>query len=355
MRSDPNEARLRELGRRFAWHAANAYRGRTLENSSLLYAHLSQAIAEDPALLALAIDADLQQQPSNQMLGAVHFLLLSGTAHPLVEFYRSLTNAPQPPQNAYTMFRDFCLAHAGAIRQIVATRGVQTNEVQRAACLAPAFALVAERAQQPLALVEIGASAGLHLLWDHYGYDYGSAGRLGDPAAPVQLRCLVVGARQPPVPAQFPRITSRIGIDLMPVDVHNDEAVRWLRALIWPEHIDRAEHFARAIATAREHPVPMIAGNAVNVLPGVLEHIPDDAALCIYHSYTLNQMPRDVREQLLRLIEGYDHRRTIYRVSMEWYAKQEQPQLALFTCQAGTVRHELLAFCESHGRHIEWL
>jgi hypothetical protein len=56
MGSDPNAARLRELGRRFAWHAANAYRGRTPENSSPLYAHLSQAIAEDPALLALAID-----------------------------------------------------------------------------------------------------------------------------------------------------------------------------------------------------------------------------------------------------------------------------------------------------------
>jgi len=51
----------------------------------------------------------------------------------------------------------------------VTTQRVQTNEVQRCTALIPAFELVFRRGDnRPFALVEIGASAGLNLLWDHY-------------------------------------------------------------------------------------------------------------------------------------------------------------------------------------------
>ena len=346
---------LNQLAQRFEWHAQHIY-GISSSNSSPLYAQLSLEIAADPAILSLVAAADLSQQVSNLLLGAVHFLLLSGVASPLADYYPSLTPNPRPRQEAYPSFRAFCLEHADTIRQMVTTQRVQTNEVQRCTALLPAFGIVAKRSgDRPLALVEIGPSAGLHMLWDKYGYDYGEAGRAGNRESPVQLLCTPQGKLRPPLPDPLPTVADRIGIDLAPVDVRNDMAIRWLRALIWPEHTDRAQLLEQAVQIARINPPSIIAGNAADLLPQILLNIPLDAVPCVYHSYTLNQCPNPVRENILdRLIE-FAQERDLFRISLEWYSGQSQPHLELFSYQEGMMKSELLAYCESHGRTIEWL
>jgi hypothetical protein len=120
---------LDQLARRFEWHAQNIY-GVSSINSSPLYAQLSSEIATDPAILSLVAAADSSQEVSNLLLGAVHFLLLSGIASPLADYYPSLSPHPRPRHEAYTYFRAFCLEHADTIRHLVTTQRVQTNEVQ---------------------------------------------------------------------------------------------------------------------------------------------------------------------------------------------------------------------------------
>ena len=95
---------LDQLARRFEWHAQNIY-GVSSINSSPLYAQLSLDIATDPAILSLVAAADLSQQVSNLLLGAVHFFLLSGIASPLADYYPSLSPNPRPRHEAYTYFR----------------------------------------------------------------------------------------------------------------------------------------------------------------------------------------------------------------------------------------------------------
>lgn len=161
---------LDDLAQRFAFHTS-IYRGATPGNASPLYAHLSGYVATDEDILQLLLNADRSTQVSNLLFGAVHYLLLRGEKHPLEAFYASLTALPEAPQDASPAFREFCLQHARDIELLVTTRKVQTNEVQRCTCLLPAFSLVYQRMQRtPLALVEIGSSAGLHLLWDRYRY-----------------------------------------------------------------------------------------------------------------------------------------------------------------------------------------
>jgi hypothetical protein len=229
---------------------------------SPLYARLALGIAEDPEVLAIAAPARPGQPRPNLFLAAVHFLLLQGVSHPLAGFYPSLAAAPAPTADPYPSFRAFCLGHAEALRQLIATRLVQTNEVRRCACLLPGFALVARRGKhRPLALVEIGASAGLNLLWDRYGYEYSAGRRCGDENSPVQLSCSVRRKACPPLPTAWPAVASRVGLELNPLDVRDADAVLWLRALLWPDEAGRAEMLAGAVHIAQQAPPRLLGGD----------------------------------------------------------------------------------------------
>lgn len=346
---------LDDLAKRFAFHAG-IYGAANSENASPLYAHLSQYVSTDRELLKLVLEADRATQVSNLLFGAVHYLLLNGEDHPLRAFYASLTAHPKSPEDAPSLFRNFSISYAKEIRQLVGTRKVQTNEVQRCTGLLPAFLLVEQRnPKKPLSLLEIGSSAGLHLLWDKYGYHYEPLGPIGRVDSPVQLHCSLVGEKLPDISDVMLRIESRIGIDINPIDVENHDEVRWIRALIWPEHTDRAALFERASAIARGNPPHIVAGNAADVLLSTAETVPGDTALCIFHSYTLNQCPEHIHHQIVRDIEEIAKSRDVFRISLEWYGGQRQPQLELYSYTANHTGHELLAYCESHGRSLEWL
>jgi hypothetical protein len=278
------EAFLRLLVQRFRRFAQRECR------VSPLYERLSLGIADDPEVLAIAARARQGQPVPNLFLAAVHFLLLQGSAHPLAAFYPSVSPAGPSTGDPYPLFRAFCLEHAMAIRQLIATRLVQTNEVRRCACLLPAFSLVTARAPgRPLALVEIGASAGLNLLWDRYGYDYGAAGRYGDMHSPVQITCTLRGALRPPLPAILPTVATRLGLDLHPLDVGDADESLWLRALVWPDEAGRAELLQRALQVAQQDPPSLMAGNALDLLPEVIATMPGEQTLCVFHTHTTNQ------------------------------------------------------------------
>jgi hypothetical protein len=153
----------------------------------------------------------------------------------------------------------------------------------------------------------------------------------------------------------MPVIESRIGIDINLIDIENPDQVRWIRALIWPEHNDRAALFERTIAIARRDPPHIIAGNAADVLLSTAQTVSSDTTLCIFHSYTLNQCPEPIHQQIVKNIEEVAKSRDVFSISLEWYGGQKQPQLELYSYTANHIGHELLAYCESHGRSLEWL
>ena len=78
-------------------------------------------------------------------------------------------------------------------------------------------------------MVEIGASAGLNLLWDRYSYDYGEGRRYGALTSTVQISCTLRGNRLPPFPVFLPKVAWRMGIDLHPLGVSDPEAKLWKR------------------------------------------------------------------------------------------------------------------------------
>ncbi|MGU3469744.1 DUF2332 family protein [Paenibacillus sp. D51F] len=79
--------------------------------SSPLYECLAVHIARDKELLKLASFCGEGQPVPNLLLGAVHYLLLSGFEHNLREFYGSMTEAPRSFGEAFPRFKSFCRLH----------------------------------------------------------------------------------------------------------------------------------------------------------------------------------------------------------------------------------------------------
>jgi hypothetical protein len=173
---------------------------------------------------------------------------------------------------------------------VMRARRTQTNEPARCATLLPVLAQL----PQPLALLEVGASAGLTLLVDRYSYDYGGHKIAGtDPAAPL----LACQARGPlPIPDRVPSVAWRAGLDLNPLDVADPDDARWLECLLWPGEHGRAERLAAAIAAARRDPPPVHRGDLLTDLPALAGQAPPGVTLVIYHSAVLGYVaPPDRR------------------------------------------------------------
>jgi hypothetical protein len=126
----------------------------------------------------------------------------------------------------------------------------------------------------------------------------------------------------------------------------------WLRALIWPEHKERAHLLERAIEVAQREPPALIAGNAVEVLPDILPLVPPDSILCIFRVWT--SLPETAREQFSAVLTQYGQKRDLFVIStVSQRGKEIDLQLTSFVKGVKTVK--LLARCESHGEWLEWV
>jgi hypothetical protein len=114
--------RLSQIWRHFAESECGTY--------SPLYAAISHSVADDPELLALVAAAPPSGQQPNVLLAAVHYLVLSGIAHPLADVYAGRAD----PDLAPALFRDLCLSQRHNVGRMLASRHTQTNEPGRAAC-----------------------------------------------------------------------------------------------------------------------------------------------------------------------------------------------------------------------------
>ena len=93
--------------------------------------------------------------------------------------YRLIAGTP----GGWPEFRERLGERRDEIEAVMLERRTQTNEPARCALMLPLLAAL----PQPLALLEVGASAGLCLLPDRYGYDYAGY-RLGDGRPVLRLR-----------------------------------------------------------------------------------------------------------------------------------------------------------------------
>jgi hypothetical protein len=334
----------------WAFFAAEAKRG-----GSPLYERLALGIREDDALRAMAGKVKPGQPQANIILAAVHAALLAGADHPLADHYKSVRPNAAPKGDAFPLFRAFCLAHERTLTRTIETRVTNTNEVARSTSLYPAFDAIGREANVALHLVEIGPSAGFNLNWDRYRYTYRLADHSvtrGPTDARLVLEATMRGASLPDLAATFPRIASRVGLELNPVDLQSAEDRLWLKALIWPELTPRFQRLEAAIATALAHPQRVIAGDALAHLEAAVTALPSTGVAVVYHSHVTYQFSDDMRARLNATIESLSRARPIYRVSIEWDGSDYPVRIGRY--ENGDVAKRTIALCDPHGSWLDW-
>lgn len=337
---------LEDIARTFVDFSKNECQG-----SSPLYAALAWGVSTDMDLLELCQYARSGQPIPNLFFGSVHYLLLKGKNHPLKEYYPSIVNQPKDLKDAYPEFKKFCLFHKDEIAYLLKVRLVQTNEVRRCGYLYPVFSTIYRNTNKPLALIEIGTSAGFQLLWDYYAYSYGNDEWYGNSGSELRIAVDVNGDKFPEVAKQSPKIGLRIGFDLNVVDLHNKEEQLWLRSLIWPEHEERVVMFNQAADYVLQNKLTLIEGNGLELLDRYVEDIPLAQTICIYHTHVANQMSIEDKKYLLRKVESIGKTRDVYHI----YNNIQDDKLHLDYYKDGKGHFSTVAETESHGRYFTWL
>jgi hypothetical protein len=312
----------------YRWFATNEAAGR-----SATYEDWARGVAADVEVLNLLAELPRPKRQPNLLFACSR-----------------LAGCPLSP---YAEWRDWLIANWAAVSAEMRVRGTQTNEPRRCAVLLPVLAQV----PGPIALLEVGASAGLCLYPDRYSYSYD--GRRIDPVdgpSTVLLECATTG--DPPIPAAMPDITWRAGIDLNPLDLNDADDTHWLQTLIWPEQHERRARIEAAMSIVRADPPPIVRGDAVDDLPELVAQAPTDATLVVVSSAAIVYLMPEPRARFIDFMRSLNavwisnEGAGIVPVAAEALNGRTPPVLGQLLLSVNEVPK---AFTGPHGDRLDWL
>jgi hypothetical protein len=329
---------------------------------SALYGALAARVADDIDAGGASWDVLRGLKPTREptyvalhLFGAVHRLVLEGSA-PDVARHLPSSGGDGDAEGAWLAIRDLLADRTDEVRTY-AERPVQTNEPGRAAALMGGFLLVAQRTGLPLRLLEVGASAGLNLRWDHFRYEAGDGG-WGDPGSPLRIRNAFEGPT-PPLDV-VPTVAERSGCDANPVDPTTEDGRLTLMSYVWPDQITRFEQLKAAIEVARSVPATVVRADAVDWLGEVLAEPGPRVATVVYHSVFLPYLSPAKLRDLRAVMTAAAARATLDAPFAELSLEPEDPDAIPPTFE---IRLEVwpdggsqrIALAAPHGPPVRWL
>lgn len=302
---------------------------------------------DDPQAAALSL----------RLAGALHHLVLCGKAPLLAAHYPSAGGAwnGRSTEELWQAAAASLADRASEVRTFL-TQPPQTNEVGRSGVLLGGFLEVARRTGLPLALREIGASAGLNLYWDQYSYDLGTT-RWGDPASPVQIACKWLGSA--PDLTTPVEVASRRGCDPNPLPIATAADRLRLEAYVWADQVERLTRLRAAMAIAAARRAPIRAIGAAAWIEHELSRARPGEALVVYHSIVMQYISKAERARFRALLANAGERASS-RSPLAWLAMEPhrvgesfEYQLTL-TIWPGGREERLAARVHPHGHAATW-
>lgn len=205
--------------------------------------------------------------------------------------------------SSFGSLRAWMLDHADALVLELGRRLTQTNDVRRSGPVA--LALASAGITGPIALLEVGASAGLGLYPDRFALAVaaeGSAFTLGNTTSDVRLATEVAGPWWGDEDPTLPRIEARLGLDLQPLAVTDDDARLWLETLLRPGQEDRVDLLRAALRVAVQDPPTLVTGDAVDGLEELVARTPRGLTPVVVSTGTLVYLPGAKRQAFVDLV-----------------------------------------------------
>lgn len=265
---------------------------REAKGESRTFERWAAGVAEDLEVRTLLEELPVAKRQPNLVFAAARWH--GALAHP------TGPGDPDRPDD-HADLRAVLVGQWPAVRETILTRSTQTNEVGRCATLLPLLAGL----PGPLALVEVGASAGLCLHPDRWSYRYVDDGgeevaRLDPSGGPseVVLDCTVRGPV--PLPPSLPEVVHRGGVDLNPLDLTLGDDATWLETLVWPEHEDRRARLATACRVVAGAPVDLVRGDLLTGLDEAIARAraaAPEATVVVFHSAVIAYLDEDGRDR----------------------------------------------------------
>lgn len=285
--------------------------------------------------------------------GALHLMVRTGRAPELAAFYPGHGDKPWDTAAAAHAVEGAVATHRAFVQDIL-SGPPQTNETGRSAVLMPGYAEIARRTGLPLSILEIGASAGLNLLWDRFAYRYGDR-FIGDANAPVTIEaewrgpwCNV---------ERLPTVVAKRGCDQAPIDLTAPGAADRLIAYVWPEQKARLARVQAAIALAQREKPPLEKSDAGEWLERQLAAQVPGAATVVAHTIVWQYIAKETRQKIEALLKATGERATkaspLVWLTLEQYAADQLPEVRLTLWPGGETQK--IATAHPHGAWIEWL
>lgn len=285
-----------------------------------------------------------------RVLGGVHALVLAGEVPALAAHYPSVGGTPLFPA-AWREFLAVVDAFEDRLRDGLA-QVPQTNEVARSCSLIGGFLAIADELSHPLALCELGASAGLNQHFDKHRYELGEFA-WGREDATLALACEWRGG--PPALAAPLSVASRSGCDLAPIDLSSDAGRIRLMSYFWADQVHRIERLRRAIDVALQEPVKIARSDAADWLSSLLSVAPArGATTVVFHSSFWAYLSDADQDSIRSHLEDAGARASSDSPLAWLRVEDDGPRIAIdLTCWPGGDEQRL-GTASAHGAWVEW-
>jgi hypothetical protein len=135
----------------------------------------------------------------------------------------------------------------------------------------------------------------------------------------------------------------------------------WLTTLVWPEHDDRRQRLAAAIAVARHEPPTLVRGDLLVELPALVETASRHGEVVVMHSAVAAYLDPDERGELVAMMSAL-----VARDACRWVSNEGTRVLPSITDTGPPVPEDVatfvlgldgqaVAWTHGHGRSMTWL
>lgn len=286
-----------------------------------------------------------------RLVGGLHALHRAGADYPLSRLFDGKV---RDDSAAAALLRGTLARHDAALLPWL-DGPPQTNEVGRSGALMTGLLHLAERFGSRFELLEIGSSAGLNLVMDRFRFDLGGVAA-GPADAALSIRPAWRGSPPPSAPVT---IVATRGVDILPLDLADEDAVRRLQAYVFVDAPERQARLERAIALVRAHGVTLDQGDAADWVDARLAE-PQEPGVTrvLIHSVVWQYLPVETRSHIREAMIAAGARATRER-PIGWVMMEPDRDLGRHEVRVrgwpGDRGMRMVALSHAHGTWVEGL